>query len=188
GSLVARSLAAHGSAWRAPRLRSRRISRIAVAPTARRRGIGLALIARAAEQAAGEGRDFLSVSFGYTAALWHFWQRAGFHLVRMGTHREASSSLYSAMALLPLSDAGHKLTLRAAKGFERDCRLAAGNGGGRCALNAPLETDLSAAGVLKPGALWLFRPVVFLIPLRVIVPMRRQLGAFFQIACGIHPA
>ncbi|BAE74996.1 putative acetyltransferase [Sodalis glossinidius str. 'morsitans'] len=126
GSLVAQSLAAHGSAWRAPRLRSRRISRIAVTPTERRRGIGLELIAKAAEQAAGEGRDFLSVSFGYTAALWRFWQRAGFKLVRMGTHREASSGLYSAMALLPLSDAGRKLTLRAANGFERDCRLAAG--------------------------------------------------------------
>ncbi len=126
GSLVAQSLAAHGSAWRAPRLRSRRISRIAVTPTARRRGIGLALIAKAAKQAAAEGRDFLSVSFGYTAALWRFWQRAGFQLVRMGTHREASSGLYSAMALLPLSDAGRRLTLRAADGFERDCRLAAG--------------------------------------------------------------
>ncbi|MFT4466281.1 MAG: GNAT family N-acetyltransferase [Sodalis sp. (in: enterobacteria)] len=71
-------------------------------------------------------RDFLSVSFGYTAALWHFWRRAGFQLVRMGTHREASSGLYSAMALLPLSDAGRQLTRRAAEGFERDCRLTAG--------------------------------------------------------------
>ncbi|AHF76284.1 Putative acetyltransferase [Sodalis praecaptivus] len=126
GSLVAQSLAAHGNLWRAPRLRSRRISRIAVAPAARRHGMGLAMIDQAARQAARDERDFLSVSFGYTAALWHFWRRAGFQLVRMGTHREASSGLYSAMALLPLSDAGRELTRRAAEGFERDGRLAAG--------------------------------------------------------------
>ncbi|MGL9773737.1 MAG: tRNA-binding protein [Sodalis sp. (in: enterobacteria)] len=37
-----------------------------------------------------------------------------------------AAGLYSAIALLPLSDAGRRLTLRAADGFERDCRLAAG--------------------------------------------------------------
>ncbi len=44
--------------------------------------------------------DYLSVSFGYTAELWRFWQRCGFVLVRMGNHREASSGCYTAMALL----------------------------------------------------------------------------------------
>ncbi|PCR37845.1 tRNA cytosine(34) acetyltransferase TmcA, partial [Klebsiella pneumoniae] len=28
------------------------------------------------------GYDYLSVSFGYTAELWRFWQRCGFTLVR----------------------------------------------------------------------------------------------------------
>jgi tRNA(Met) cytidine acetyltransferase len=50
--------------------------------------------------------DYLSVSFGYTDELWRFWQRCGFVLVRMGSHREASSGCYTAMALLPLSEAG----------------------------------------------------------------------------------
>jgi tRNA(Met) C34 N-acetyltransferase TmcA len=49
------------------------------------------------------------VSFGYTDELWRFWQRCGFVLVRMGSHREASSGCYTAMALLPLSEAGHRL-------------------------------------------------------------------------------
>jgi tRNA(Met) cytidine acetyltransferase len=49
------------------------------------------------------------VSFGYTDELWRFWQRCGFVLVRMGSHREASSGCYTAMALLPQSEAGRQL-------------------------------------------------------------------------------
>lgn len=45
------------------------------------------------------------MSFGYTPELWRFWQRCGFTLVRLGTHREASSGCYTAMALYPLSEA-----------------------------------------------------------------------------------
>ncbi|OBR80686.1 hypothetical protein A7K92_27755 [Klebsiella pneumoniae] len=47
------------------------------------------MIADIAADAAGY--DYLSVSFGYTAELWRFWQRCGFTLVRLGTHREAMS-------------------------------------------------------------------------------------------------
>lgn len=56
------------------------------------------MIADIAADAAGY--DYLSVSFGYTAELWRFWQRCGFTLVRLGTHREASSGCYTAMALI----------------------------------------------------------------------------------------
>ncbi len=49
------------------------------------------------------------MSFGFTDALWHFWQQCGFELVRMGSHREASSGCYTAMALLLQSEAGHRL-------------------------------------------------------------------------------
>ena len=59
------------------------------------------MIADIAADAAGY--DYLSVSFGYTAELWRFWQRCGFTLVRLGTHREASSGCYTAMALYPLT-------------------------------------------------------------------------------------
>ncbi len=52
------------------------------------------MIADIAADAAGY--DYLSVSFGYTAELWRFWQRCGFTLVRLGTHREASSGGYTA--------------------------------------------------------------------------------------------
>jgi tRNA(Met) cytidine acetyltransferase len=61
------------------------------------------------------------VSFGYTDELWRFWQRCGFVLVRMGSHREASSGCYTAMALLPLSEAGHRLCA-GASASARDAR------------------------------------------------------------------
>ncbi|STJ79387.1 putative ATP-dependent acetyltransferase [Escherichia coli] len=85
-------------------LRGRRVSRIAVHPARQREGTGRQLIAGALQYT--QDLDYLSVSFGYTGELWRFWQRCGFVLVRMGNHREASSGCYTAMALLPMSDAG----------------------------------------------------------------------------------
>lgn len=76
------------------------------------------MIADIAADAAGY--DYLSVSFGYTPELWRFWQRCGFILVRLGTHREASSGCYTAMALFPLTAAGHQLTQREAQRLQRD--------------------------------------------------------------------
>ncbi len=107
GNLVAQSLAAHGGSPLAATLRGRRVSRIAVHPFCQRAGIGRALIERAREQISG--CDYLSVSFGYTPELWRFWQRCGFSLVRLGSHREASSGCFTAMALIPLSPAGEAL-------------------------------------------------------------------------------
>lgn len=118
GNLVAQSLAAHAGFAAAAQLRSRRISRIAIAPQRRRQGLGRRMI----EQAIAEviGLDFISVSFGYTDELWQFWQACGFQLVRIGTQREASSGCYAAMALLPLSAAGEELTARATRRLKRD--------------------------------------------------------------------
>ncbi|MFD1801832.1 tRNA(Met) cytidine acetyltransferase TmcA [Mixta tenebrionis] len=118
GSLVAQSLAAHAGLPQAAQLRSRRISRIAVAPGQRRRRVGSRLISFAAAQA--QGLDYLSVSFGFTDELWRFWQRCGFTLARLSTQREASSGCYSAMAILPLSQAGQRLSLQAERQLARD--------------------------------------------------------------------
>ncbi|HDS8646003.1 TPA: tRNA cytosine(34) acetyltransferase TmcA [Escherichia coli] len=107
GNLVAQSLAAHGSNPLAATLRGRRVSRIAVHPARQREGTGQQLIAGALQYT--QDLDYISVSFGYTGELWRFWQRCGFVLVRMGNHREASSGCYTAMALLPMSDAGKQL-------------------------------------------------------------------------------
>ncbi len=112
------------SRWRrtaavpAATLRGLRVSRIAVHPTRQREGLGRKMIADIAADAAGY--DYLSVSFGYTAELWRFWQRCGFTLVRLGTHREASSGCYTAMALYPLTAAGRQLAQREAQRLQRD--------------------------------------------------------------------
>lgn len=117
GNLVAQSLAAHGGTPLAATLKGRRITRIAVHPHRQREGIGRALIREAC------GEDYLSVSFGFTDALWHFWQQCGFELVRIGSHREASSGCYTAMALLPQSEAGHRLCEQARLRLHRDARV-----------------------------------------------------------------
>lgn len=127
GNLVAQSLAAHGSNPLAATLRGRRVSRIAVHPVRQREGTGQQLIAGALQYT--QDLDYLSVSFGYTGELWRFWQRCGFVLVRMGNHREASSGCYTAMALLPMSDAGKQLAEREHYRLRRDAQaLAQWNG------------------------------------------------------------
>ncbi|WP_058913281.1 tRNA(Met) cytidine acetyltransferase TmcA [Entomohabitans teleogrylli] len=108
GNLVAQSLAAHGGSPLAATLRGLRVSRIAVHPQCQRQTIGRQLIEQVRHQAA-EQYDYLSVSFGFTPQLWRFWQRCGFALVRIGSHREASSGCYTAMALLPLNRRGAAL-------------------------------------------------------------------------------
>ena len=108
GNLVAQSMAAHGGNPLAATLRGLRISRIAIHPSHQRKQLGSELIKQALPLAQGE-YDYLSVSFGYTEALWRFWQRSGFKMVRIGTQREASSGCYTLMALLPLSEAGIRL-------------------------------------------------------------------------------
>lgn len=120
GNLVAQSLAAHGGSPLAATLIGRRISRVAVHPARQREGIGQALVAGASQNIQ---QDYLSVSFGFTDELWRFWQRYGFVLVRMGTHREASSGCYNAMALLPISEAGRALCEQEHQRLCRNARL-----------------------------------------------------------------
>ncbi|MBI6547920.1 tRNA(Met) cytidine acetyltransferase [Xenorhabdus sp. VLS] len=120
GNLVAQSLAAHGGFPQAATLRSQRVSRIAVQAQYRRRGIAQHFITQQSQEANKHRLDFLSVSFGYTAELWALWQKCGFRLVRMGTHREASSGCYTAMAILPLSEQGIRFTQSAQQQLSRD--------------------------------------------------------------------
>ncbi|WP_145544030.1 tRNA(Met) cytidine acetyltransferase TmcA [Yersinia frederiksenii] len=120
GSLVAQSLAAHSGQWQAPTLLSRRISRVAIAPSWRRQGIARQMISAELARAQQDQLDFLSVSFGYTAELAAFWDACGFHLVRIGSHREASSGCYAAMAILPLSGDGQALYDAARQQLMRD--------------------------------------------------------------------
>ncbi|GGD32063.1 tRNA(Met) cytidine acetyltransferase TmcA [Franconibacter daqui] len=118
GNLVAQSLAAHGGDPLAATLKGWRVSRIAVHPARQREGAGQALVAFARRHL--PACDYLSVSFGYTPELWRFWQACGFTLVRFGSHREASSGCYTAMALFPLTPEGESLTRLAHQRLQRD--------------------------------------------------------------------
>ncbi|OTA16078.1 methionine tRNA cytidine acetyltransferase [Xenorhabdus vietnamensis] len=120
GNLVAQSLAAHSGFPQAATLRSQRVSRIAVQAQYRRRGIAQHLIIQQCREASKQKLDFISVSFGYAAELWAMWQKCGFQLVRMGTHREASSGCYTAMAVLPLSEQGKQFAQSAQQRLSRD--------------------------------------------------------------------
>lgn len=119
GNLVAQSLAAHGGSPLAATLKGLRVSRIAVHPLRQRQQIGQQMIAWAKEHAP-QDIDYLSVSFGFTDELWRFWQCCGFELVRVGSHREASSGCYTAMALLPLTGQGKALTEHEQTRLQRD--------------------------------------------------------------------
>lgn len=119
GNLAVQALAFQSNLTQACRLKSLRISRIAVLPNWQRHGIGRQLI----EQIASEEIDFLSVSFGYTPQLLHFWQKCGFFLVQIGEHKEAASGCYSALALRPISAAGKALADNARLHFERNIGL-----------------------------------------------------------------
>jgi tRNA(Met) cytidine acetyltransferase len=124
GNLAAQSLSAHAGLYDAPMLNSIRISRIAVLPAYRRQGIAGKMIAGLSAPLSGGKIDYLSVSFGYTDDLWRFWQSCGFHLIHIGSQKEASSGCYSAMAILPLTSGGQQLLTEGNRLFQRRSRPA----------------------------------------------------------------
>ncbi|QIW16120.1 hypothetical protein A4G20_07125 [Pasteurellaceae bacterium RH1A] len=124
GNLVAQYLCFQANLPQACRLRSLRISRIAVEPSKQNQGRGKRLVSDFILQAREKGGlDYLSVSFGLTQPLYHFWLACGFKLVQISQKPEASSGYHSAMMLLPLSPQGKSLVDEALSQFERDLPL-----------------------------------------------------------------
>ena len=119
GNLVPQALCFHENLSQVCKLRSLRISRIAVQPNWQKKGIGQNLM----KFMENSEVDFLSVSFGYTDELAKFWQKCGFVLVHLGEHQEASSGCYSAIALKGLSKEGLALVDTAYKQFQRNIPL-----------------------------------------------------------------
>ena len=119
GNLVPQALCFYENLSQACKLRSLRISRIAVQPNWQKQGIGQNLM----KFMGNSEVDFLSVSFGYTDELAKFWQKCGFVLVHLGEHQEASSGCYSAIALKGLSKEGLALADTAYKQFQRNIPL-----------------------------------------------------------------
>ena len=119
GNLVPQALCFYENLPQACKLRSLRISRIAVQPNWQKQGIGQNLM----KFMENSEVDFLSVSFGYTDELAKFWQKCGFVLVHLGEHQEASSGCYSAIALKGLSKEGLALVDTAHKQFQHNIPL-----------------------------------------------------------------
>lgn len=119
GNLVPQALCFYENLPQACKLRSLRISRIAVQPNWQKQGIGQNLM----KFMENSEVDFLSVSFGYTDELAKFWQKCGFVLVHLGEHQEASSGCYSAIALKGISKEGLALVDTAHKQFQRNIPL-----------------------------------------------------------------
>lgn len=117
GHLVAQSLAAHAGLAQTPTLHGRRVLRIAVHPACQGRGLGTRLLTGILSNARSSGIDYLAAAFGATAELIRFWARSGMRVVRLGSHREASSGSHSAIVLRPLSPAGNRLMHAARERF-----------------------------------------------------------------------
>ncbi|QLB21548.1 tRNA cytosine(34) acetyltransferase TmcA [Vespertiliibacter pulmonis] len=122
GNLVAQYLCYQGNLPDACKLRSVRISRLAVQISHQQKGYGKRLISQIISQSPPLV-DFLSVSFGMSQPLLQFWQACGFQLVQITPTREASSGYHSAMMLYPISPKGKRFTDQAIYQFERDLPL-----------------------------------------------------------------
>lgn len=84
------------------RLRSFRIQRLTVAPAYQRQGIGHALL-NAFLHAQATAFDFVSVSFGGTADLIHFWRQAGFVPLALSIKKDKASGHHSLAMAYPYS-------------------------------------------------------------------------------------
>ncbi|MDP0139719.1 GNAT family N-acetyltransferase [Glaesserella parasuis] len=122
GNLVAQYLCFQGNLPDACRLKSVRISRIAVQLEYQKQGYGKRLVSQIISQMPPLV-DFVSVSFGLTPELLYFWQSCDFSLVQITPTPEASSGYHSAMMIYPLSEQGKIFAQQAKQQFERDFPL-----------------------------------------------------------------
>lgn len=148
-------------------LKSLRVQRLAIVPDHRGKGEGTALIAAARASAASQGFAYLSVSFGATEALVHFWHRCGFRLARLGHRAGNASGAPSLLMVAPLSPAAQQMMLNAAPLLREELRFRLGPAGP--ALAAGLRTTLlqhlpgqpaSSAGAEQACARWLAGEVI----------------------------
>jgi tRNA(Met) cytidine acetyltransferase len=112
GHLTPQSLTTHAGHAQAAALAYRRIMRIAVAASERRRGVGSALIEAITASASAQGCDAVAASFGATAELLPFWRANGLWPVRLGHRRDRASGTHSAILLRALTDRASDLTTR----------------------------------------------------------------------------
>jgi tRNA(Met) cytidine acetyltransferase len=99
GHMLPEAFARHLHEPLAARARGLRIVRIAVAPRARRTGIGRSLLAALLASASADGFDYVGAGFAATADVIAFWQASDLSLVHIGTKRGAASGEVSALVV-----------------------------------------------------------------------------------------
>ncbi len=75
-----------------------RVMRIAVHPQRQHLGIGSHLLTHFIEH---HPCDYVATSFGATPELIHFWQRNGFHSIKLGSQRDQASGCFSLLMIYP---------------------------------------------------------------------------------------
>lgn len=103
GHLLPQTLSFHAGCEAAAILNYARIMRIAVHPKLQGKGLGTQLLLDVI-QSEKQIVDAIGTSFGATAELVNFWEKSGFHLVRMGFTQDHASGTHSAVMLLPFSE------------------------------------------------------------------------------------
>ena len=92
GHLVPITLANQVGITEAAQQQCWRVMRIAVHPQRQNMGIGSQLLSQFIEH---HSCDYIATSFGATAELIHFWQRNGFHSIKLGSQRDQASGCFS---------------------------------------------------------------------------------------------
>ena len=117
GHLLAQALTYHCGVEQAATLDYSRVMRIAVHPNLQQKGIGTKLLQFVIENENEIGRDAIGTSFGMNTQLLTFWEKLGFHVVRIGFTREQTSGEHAAIMLLALSDKGKNISKEAIQQF-----------------------------------------------------------------------
>ena len=104
GHLIPQNLAYHYANPETASASILRVVRIAVTPSLQRSGLGAKLLGHVSDWAQARGHRYLGASFGASTSLLVFWQRCGFHSVKLGDKRDASSGEHSLIVLKALHD------------------------------------------------------------------------------------
>lgn len=105
GHLLPQSLLAHEGHLDAGEYRYWRISRIASQRQHQNVGHASQLLKQISIAAQQANIDFLCTSFAATCQVLNFWQKNGFHCIRLGTTRDQASGCYSVMMIKALNPA-----------------------------------------------------------------------------------
>ncbi len=104
GHLLAQSLAYHCLRPDLAQQQMARVQRIVVHPSSQQQGLGSSLLAQASEDLASKVL-YVGTSFGATPQLVGFWQKAGFHPVKLSVFSQQASAEQSLLMLKALPPA-----------------------------------------------------------------------------------